>query len=80
VVIRYLRAGTCTDLVKARAARAAKADSRAADLAPTIRQLRSEGVHSLRAIAAGLNSKGITACRGGLWSAAQVRTIRKRKL
>jgi DNA invertase Pin-like site-specific DNA recombinase len=72
------RAGTYFDLVKARAARSAKADSRAADLAPTIRQLRSEGSHSLRAIAAALNSKGITASRGGDWSAAQVRSLLKR--
>ena len=33
---------TCTDLAKARSVRAAKADSRATDLAPTIRQLQSE--------------------------------------
>lgn len=73
------RAGTATDLAKARAARAAKADSRAADLAPTIRQLRSEGAHSLRAIAAGLNSIGITAYRGGAWSAGQVRSLLRRR-
>ncbi|MBR1235193.1 recombinase family protein [Bradyrhizobium sp. AUGA SZCCT0182] len=72
------RAGTCTDLAKARAIRAAKADCRAFDLAPTIRQLWSEGARSLRAIADGLNSKGITACRGGAWSAAQVRNVQKR--
>jgi DNA invertase Pin-like site-specific DNA recombinase len=72
------RAGTCTDLEEARAVRTAKADTRAADLVPTIRQLRSEGAQSLRAIAAGLNSKGIPACRGGLWSAAQVRRLHKR--
>ena len=71
------RAGTCTDLAKARAARTAKARDRAIDLAPIISQLRLEGVHSLRAIAARLNSKGITACRGGNWSAAQVRNILK---
>jgi DNA invertase Pin-like site-specific DNA recombinase len=70
--------GTCTDLAKARAMRTAKAVSRASDLAPTIRQLRSEGAHSLRAIAAGLNFRGITACRGGLWSAAQVRSLLRR--
>jgi DNA invertase Pin-like site-specific DNA recombinase len=67
------RAGTCTDLAKARAVRHAKADSRTIDLAPTIRQLQSEGAHSLRGIAARLNAQGITAPRGGTWSAAQVR-------
>ena len=72
------RAGTCTDLAKARAVRAAKANSRAIDLAPTIRQLRSEGAHSLRDIAAGLNAQGITAPRGGGWSAAQTRLVLRR--
>ena len=67
------RAGTSADLAKARAVRAVKADSRATDLAPTIRQLRSEGAHSLRGIAARLNAQGITTPRGGTWSAAQVR-------
>lgn len=71
-------AGTCTDLAKARAVRAAKADSRAIDLAPTIRQLRSEGANSLRAIASGLNAQGITAPRGGKWSAAQIRAMHQR--
>ncbi len=72
------RAGTCTDLAKARAVRAAKADSRAIDLAPTIERLRCEGARSLRAIAAGLNAQGITAARGGHWSAAQVRNVLSR--
>lgn len=72
------RAGTCTDLKKARASRTAKAKQRAIDLAPTIEQLQSEGALSLRAIAAGLNSRRIAAPRGGLWSAAQVRSVLKR--
>jgi DNA invertase Pin-like site-specific DNA recombinase len=70
--------GTPADLAKARAIRTAKADSRAKDLLPTIRQLQSEGALSLRAIAEGLNARGITACRGGAWSAAQVRNVRDR--
>src|SRR5215211_5315721 len=37
------RAGTCTDLAKARAARAVKAERRANDLAPKILQLQSDG-------------------------------------
>jgi len=57
------------------AVRVAKADSRAIDLTPTIRQLQSDGARSLRAIAAGLNAQGIVAARGGFWSAAQVRSI-----
>ncbi|UWU81512.1 recombinase family protein [Bradyrhizobium huanghuaihaiense] len=72
------RAGTCTDLAKARAVRALAARSRAIDLAPIISQLRLEGIHSLRGIAAVLNDKGITACRGGKWSAAQVKSVLSR--
>jgi DNA invertase Pin-like site-specific DNA recombinase len=69
------RAGTFTDLEKARAIRVATADSRATDLMPTIRQLQSQGANSLRQIAAGLDARGITAARGGQWSAAQIRSI-----
>jgi DNA invertase Pin-like site-specific DNA recombinase len=69
------RAGTCTDLAKARAARTAKARERAIDLAATIEELRLSGAQSLRSIAAGLNSRSIVAARGGQWSAAQVRNV-----
>jgi hypothetical protein len=62
-----------TDLAKARAVRVAKATQRAIDLAPTIEALRSTGANSLRSLAASLNAQGITAPRGGAWSAAQVR-------
>src|SRR5450759_5043086 len=72
------RAGTCTDLEKARATRTAKANQRAVDLAPTIRGLRAEGSISLHAIASGLNSRQIAAARGGKWSAAQVRSVVRR--
>jgi Recombinase len=53
----------------------AKAQGRAADLAPVIEELRAAGAASLRQIAAGLNAKGITAARGGLWSREQVRRV-----
>jgi len=69
------RAGTCTDLAKARAVRTAKARERAIDLASTIQELRLTGALSLRSIAVGLNSRGIVAARGGQWSAAQVRNL-----
>jgi DNA invertase Pin-like site-specific DNA recombinase len=69
------RAGTCSDLAKARAVRSAKARERAVDLAPTIEELRLAGAFSLRSIAAGLNVRGIVAARGGQWSAAQVRHV-----
>jgi hypothetical protein len=44
----------------------------ARDLAPTIQELRADGCESLRAIAAGLEERGIPAARGGKWSAVQV--------
>jgi DNA invertase Pin-like site-specific DNA recombinase len=69
------RTGAATDLAKARAVRSAKAQERAVDLASTIEELRLAGAHSLRSIAAGLNSRGIVAARGGQWSAAQLRNV-----
>ena len=69
------RAGTCNDLAKARAARTAKADRRASDLAATIHAIRSEGATSLGDFAAALNEQGITAPRGGDWRPAQVRRV-----
>ena len=47
--------------------------SRAADLAPTIRELQAAGNTTLRALAAGLNEMGITTARGGGWDQTQVR-------
>ena len=56
-----------------RAARTAKARSRADDLAPTIRDLQAAGLTSLRAIARGLADRGIGTPRGGSgWTPAQV--------
>lgn len=72
------RAGTCTDLEKARAVRTAKAKQRALDLTPTIQAIREAGATSLHSIAAALNNRGITAARGGNWYAAQVRSILSR--
>ena len=61
---------------KARAAGKAavqqRARSRAHDLAPTVQELQAAGCESLRAIAAGLEERGIPAARGGKWSAVQV--------
>jgi DNA invertase Pin-like site-specific DNA recombinase len=57
----------------------AGADARAADLAPTIRNLQADGCTSLRAIAAKLNDAGIPTARGqGIWSAVQVARILER--
>jgi DNA invertase Pin-like site-specific DNA recombinase len=58
---------------KSAQARQQRALGRAADIAPTIAELRSGGATSLRAIAAGLNARGIPTARGeGAWSAVQV--------
>ena len=49
-----------------------QARNRALDLAPTIQELHAGGCESLRAIAAGLEERGIPTARGGKWSAVQV--------
>jgi Recombinase len=51
------------------------ANERAADIAPVIAELRQAGARSLNAIADGLNERGITAARGGSWSATQVARV-----
>jgi Resolvase, N terminal domain/Recombinase len=54
----------------------ARAASRAADVAPIIAELQAAGKTSLRAIADGLNEKGIPTARGnGEWSAVQVKRV-----
>jgi DNA invertase Pin-like site-specific DNA recombinase len=64
---------------KALAAREARADARAADIAPVIAELQAGGAASLRAIAAGLNDRGIPTARGeGEWSAPQVARVLER--
>jgi DNA invertase Pin-like site-specific DNA recombinase len=56
-----------------------RADARAADIGPTIRELQAAGATSLRAIAAALNEKGIPTARGnGEWSAVQVMRVLER--
>jgi DNA invertase Pin-like site-specific DNA recombinase len=55
-----------------RAALQERARNRAADLASTIKELQAAGCESLRAIAAGLEERGIPAARGGKWSPVQV--------
>jgi DNA invertase Pin-like site-specific DNA recombinase len=58
--------------VRALAAKAKRerADRRAADVMPSIRALQANGATSLRAIAAGLNERGIPTPNGGTWFAA----------
>ncbi len=53
-------------------ARAGRAAERAADVMPTIRELQGAGTTSLRALAAGLNERGVPAPRGGRWHASSV--------
>src|SRR4051812_5378665 len=51
------------------------ADQRAADIAPTIAELRECGVTTLRAIASELNARKIPTATGGEWSATQVNRV-----
>jgi DNA invertase Pin-like site-specific DNA recombinase len=61
---------------KAREAVQKRSQERAADVLPTIVALQAGGAGSLRAIAAGLNEKGIPTARGdGEWSAVQVKRV-----
>lgn len=57
----------------------ARANARAADVGPIIRELQAAGAASLRAIADDLNAKGIPTARGdGKWSAVQVARVLER--
>jgi DNA invertase Pin-like site-specific DNA recombinase len=59
----------------------ARADARAADIAPAIAELRAAGARSLQAIANGLNAKRIPTARGnGDWTATQVMRVLDRLL
>jgi DNA invertase Pin-like site-specific DNA recombinase len=56
--------------------RTARAISRAADLAPTIKTLQASGLTTLRGIATALSEKGIpTPRRQGVWRPTQVARI-----
>jgi DNA invertase Pin-like site-specific DNA recombinase len=55
--------------------RRVRAAQRAIDMAPIIAELRQAGALSLRSMAHALNSRGIPASRGGLWSASQVQRL-----
>jgi len=59
----------------------ARADARAADIAPAIAELRAAGARSLQAIANGLNAKRIPTARGnGDWTPTQVMRVLDRLL
>jgi DNA invertase Pin-like site-specific DNA recombinase len=56
-----------------------RADARAADLAPTVKELQALGYCSLRAIAAQLNQRGVRTPRGiGQWQAGTVSQLLRR--
>jgi DNA invertase Pin-like site-specific DNA recombinase len=57
--------------------RQAAAAKRNEDLLPVIEDLCAVGLSTPQQIADGLNKRGITAARGGVWSAVQVRRILK---
>ena len=61
------------------AARMRVAAERAADIAHIIAELQASGATSLRAIAAGLNQRGISTARGSAWSATQVARVLARQ-
>jgi DNA invertase Pin-like site-specific DNA recombinase len=64
---------------KAHKALRERSASRAADLRPIISELRAAGATSLRAIAAGLNERGIPTSRGeGQWQSEQVARVLSR--
>lgn len=61
--------------VASAAVRTAKARARAEDLAHVIEEMRAAGAVSLRALAEGLNARGVPAARGGRWSGVQVARV-----
>ena len=61
-----------------REAIAKRAQAKAADIAPAIRELQAAGITSLTAIAVGLNDQGIPPPRGGQWQAVQVSRVLER--
>lgn len=60
------------------AVRSEAAAKRNEDLMPVIEDIRASGSNSPQKIADALNARGITAARGGSWSAVQVRRILER--
>ena len=60
-------------------ARAARANKRAAELAPTVKKLQAAGIISLKGIAAALTKRGIPTPAGRRhWHAMQVARVLKR--
>ena len=74
-----VRLGNPTNLAEAGAKGAAtqraEADVFAAKVLPIVRMIQSEGATTLRAIAAGLNERGVRTARGGDWHDSTVRNL-----
>jgi DNA invertase Pin-like site-specific DNA recombinase len=68
------RGGAVPSAVDAAAARIAKADAFAGQVAPIVRQLQAEG-KGLRSIATELAQRGIRTARGGAWTATTVTNL-----
>lgn len=60
---------------KANAMRLERSQAKAADIAPTIRELQSQGITSLGGLAKALNDKRIPTAWGGAWQATQVKRV-----
>jgi DNA invertase Pin-like site-specific DNA recombinase len=61
--------------INANKKKAENAAGKARDLATYVREFQQAGVTSLRALADGLNARGLPAPRGGTWSAMQVSRV-----
>ncbi|GJD36465.1 recombinase family protein [Methylobacterium aerolatum] len=74
------RGGMLTTEAKAKgvAVRQAKANGRAADLAPILAEIRAGGATTLQAVADALNARGVPTARGGKWSPVQVQRVEER--
>jgi hypothetical protein len=59
----------------ANALKSSKAQARATSLVPLVEELKLAGALSLRALADGLNARGIPAPRGGVWQAVQIKRL-----
>jgi hypothetical protein len=70
---RMARKGNAASAIVRRAASAKRNE----DLLPVIEDIRTTGAVTPQQIAEGLNKRGITAARGGAWSAVQVRRVLK---
>jgi DNA invertase Pin-like site-specific DNA recombinase len=62
----------------ATAALQARAEARAADLAPVVAEIRAQGIESQSGIAKALNARGVTTARGKVWTNKQAAALLER--